>query len=60
VFNALGQKVQTLVNQKQNTGNYKVNWNGKDNSGKIVSSGVYFYTLKAGNFTSTRKMILLR
>ncbi len=59
VFNALGQTVNVLVNQKQNTGNYRVNWNGKDNSGNAVSSGVYFYTLKAGDFTSTRKMILL-
>ncbi len=60
VFNALGQKVKTLVNKKQNAGTYRVNWNAKDQHGSVVSSGVYFYTLKAGDYSLTRKMILLR
>ncbi len=60
IFNSLGQKVVTLVNQKQNTGNYKVNWNGKDANGNAVVSGVYFYKLSVGTYSLTRKMILLK
>ncbi len=60
VYNSLGQKIITLVNKKQISGTYRVQWDGKTGSGLNVSSGIYFYKLKAGNFTQTRKMILLR
>ncbi|MEJ2054087.1 MAG: T9SS type A sorting domain-containing protein, partial [Calditrichaceae bacterium] len=55
IYNILGQKVATLVNKKQNSGKYQVEWNG----GNLVS-GVYIIRLKAGNFQQTRKMVLLR
>ena len=60
IFNSLGQRVNTLVNQKQGVGNYSVDWNGKDNYGHSVSSGVYFYQIKAGDFVQTRKMMLMK
>ena len=60
IYNSIGQKVSTLVNQKQSAGNYSVNWNGVDNYGNYVSSGVYFYQIKAGDFVQTRKMMLMK
>lgn len=60
IFNIMGQEVKTLVNKNQGKGNYSVSWNGKNNGDKKVSAGLYFYTLEAGNFIQTRKMILLK
>jgi Secretion system C-terminal sorting domain len=60
IFNVLGQKISTLVNANQMTGKHTVTWNGRDSFGKEVSTGIYFYRIKAGNFSSTKKMILLR
>ena len=45
ITNILGQQVKTLVSQKQAAGNYQILWNGLDNSGKPVSSGVYLYSI---------------
>jgi hypothetical protein len=55
VYNALGQKVATLVNEAQTPGGYSVQFNAKG-----LPSGVYFYTLRTDNFIRTRKMILLK
>jgi len=60
VYNVKGQLVKTLVNDYRETGHYNVNWNGKDNSSKPSASGVYFYKMKAGNYVSTKKMILMK
>jgi carboxypeptidase family protein/immune inhibitor InhA-like protein/flagellar hook capping protein FlgD len=60
VYNVKGQLVKTLVNDHRETGHYNANWNGKDNSSKTVASGVYFYKMKAGNYVSTKKMILMK
>lgn len=60
IFNLLGQEVATLVNQNQIAGVKHVQWDGRDLSGKPVSSGVYIYVLEVGNFVERRKMILLR
>lgn len=60
IFNSLGQKIYTLINQVQNKGTYKVIWNGKNNSQMSVSTGVYFYRLKTDDFINTKKMILIR
>src|SRR3972149_409666 len=59
IYNILGQLVRTLVDEEKAPGNYKVVWDGKDNSGKEVSSGIYFYQLKTKDFTSSKKMVLL-
>jgi len=60
VYNIKGQLVKTLVNEVMETGDHTAIWNGKDNTGKSVSSGVYFYKMKAGNYTATNKMILMK
>jgi len=52
--------VITLVDQEQRVGRYQVVWDGRNNQGKEVTSGVYLYRLKAGEFTAARKMVLLR
>jgi hypothetical protein len=60
IYNITGKRIMELVKSFQNAGNYEVLWNGKDEAGAPVSSGIYFYTLKAGNFNQTRKMILIK
>jgi len=52
--------VNVLENNVQTAGSHTVQWNGTDLSGRPVSSGVYLYTLESGNFTMTKKMILMR
>jgi len=59
IFNQLGHEVRTLVNQSQNRGSYSVNWDGRDVRGNKVSSGMYFYQIKAGDFIQTNKMLLI-
>ena len=60
VFNIRGQQVKQLVNDHQSSGRHSIIWDGTDDFGKPVSSGIYFYELKAKNFVMSRKMILLR
>lgn len=65
VYNILGQAVNVLVDEELTSGHYSVDWNGTDNTGNIVSSGIYFYEMKAsGNklndFTQIRKMVFLK
>ncbi|MDZ4122541.1 MAG: choice-of-anchor J domain-containing protein, partial [Candidatus Cloacimonadaceae bacterium] len=60
IYNVKGQLVKTLVNEIKASGNHSVVWNGKDNRGTNVGSGVYFYKMRAGKFSSTRKMILMK
>ncbi len=60
IYNLKGQKVKTLVNDKLETGNHQVIWNGKDENGKPVASGIYFYQMKSGKYDKTRKMLLLK
>jgi len=60
IFNARGQLVRSLVNAAQDTGNYSAVWDGRDDSGSLVSSGIYYYKLLAGSYSQTRKMLLLK
>ena len=60
IFNILGARVLTLVNEEQGTGFYSVVWNGKDSDGLQVPSGVYIYQLTAGSFKATKKMLLIQ
>lgn len=60
VYNVLGQKIQTLVHESQSSGEYSVRWNGRDDKGQTVPSGIYFYRIEAGQFESTRRMVLLK
>ncbi|KPK99737.1 MAG: hypothetical protein AMJ91_06530 [candidate division Zixibacteria bacterium SM23_73_3] len=60
IFNVLGQKIRTLVDEEQTAGKNEVMWDGEDESGNQVASGVYFYKLEAKDFTQTKKMVLIR
>jgi len=60
VFNVRGQKVATLVDGVKMPGSYVVQWNGKDDTGRTTGSGIYIYRLKAGDFSSTKKMVILK
>jgi hypothetical protein len=60
VFDMLGNKVKTLISKTMEPGIKSVNWDSKDSSNRIVSSGLYFYSIQAGDFIQTKKMMLLR
>lgn len=60
IYNLLGQKVRTLENGQRCKGHHSITWVGKDNRGKEVSSGIYFYQLRAGDCKETRKLILIK
>ncbi len=60
IYNLLGQEVRRLVDGKQCLGSHQLIWDGKDNGGNPVASGIYFYRLESGAFEKTRKMTLIR
>ncbi|UCH62731.1 MAG: T9SS type A sorting domain-containing protein [Fidelibacterota bacterium] len=60
VYNILGQKIRTLVNKNLQAGEYSAQWNGRNNEGNLVASGIYFYQLVAGDQIQVRKMLLMR
>jgi choice-of-anchor B domain-containing protein len=60
IYNIIGQEIITLLNENLSTGSYEIKWNGTDNNGTDVSSGVYFYTLEQSDKKVTRKLILNR
>jgi glucose/arabinose dehydrogenase len=61
IFNLRGQRIQTLVNARQESGPHSVTWEGRDTAGVLQASGIYFYRLKLGDrFAQTRRMVFLR
>jgi hypothetical protein len=60
VYNLLGQKIRTLVEETEGAGVHHASWDGCDASGRPVAAGIYFYSLKSGDFAATSKMILLK
>ncbi|MDW7682016.1 MAG: FlgD immunoglobulin-like domain containing protein, partial [bacterium] len=60
IYNLLGQKIRTLIDDPKPAGSHTVRWDGRDDFGAAVSSGVYLYTLTSGRFCETRKMVLMR
>jgi hypothetical protein len=60
VYNIAGQKIKTLVNDQFNAGSHRVIWNGSNDNGDIVSSGVYFYKMSFNSKTETKKMVLVK
>ncbi len=60
IYNALGQEVRTLVNERQSAGFKQVMWDGKDQRGHSVSSGIYIYRIQAGSMLQAKKMTLIR
>jgi hypothetical protein len=60
IFNILGQKVRTIERGIHDAGRYSVTWNGASDNGARVASGVYFYRLLAGDYATTKKMVMLK
>ena len=60
VYNILGQRVITLVDSDMEAGYHSIIWKGTDESGALVSSGVYLHKMEAGNKTFTKKMMMLK
>lgn len=60
VYNILGQRIKVLTKEVFAAGQHVINWDGRNQAGKLVPSGVYIYRIKAGNFIQARRMILLK
>lgn len=60
IFNILGQEIKTLVDENMEAGYYIVTWNGTDNNGSDVASGIYFYRIEAGEYVNTKRMLLIK
>jgi len=60
IYNTLGQRVKTLVDEVQSPGIYKIEWDGSGDNGAKVASGIYFYRLQRGDEANTKKMIFLK
>ncbi|UCE17421.1 MAG: T9SS type A sorting domain-containing protein [Gemmatimonadota bacterium] len=60
VYNVLGQEIRTLVNEQQSAGYYTVIWDGTNDNGEMVSTGVYIYSIMAGRYVDTKRMVLVK
>ena len=60
IYDMLGRQVKTLINQAQDAGFKSIIWNAKNDYGKPVSAGIYLYQIQAGEYISTKKMVLLK
>jgi hypothetical protein len=60
VYSVRGERIRRLVGRAQGAGRYTVSWQGVNDAGQPVASGVYFYKLVAGDYVNTRKMILIK
>jgi hypothetical protein len=60
IYNVLGQRVRTLVEERKSAGLHRVQWEGRNEYGTRVGSGVYFYRIEAGDFTNSKKMVIVR
>ena len=60
IYDVLGRTVRTLVDERVSAGRHVIQWDGRDDNGRAVASGVYLYRLQAGTRTAVRKMVLMR
>jgi len=60
IYDMMGRIVNNLVSSQQNAGYKSIQWNATNNAGQLVSAGVYLYTIQAGKFKQTKKMVLLK
>lgn len=61
IYNSLGQEIRTLINENKSAGNHSVVWDGRDNTGQQVSTGIYFYHINIGeDFNETKKMLIIK
>ena len=59
IYDVLSRLIKVLVNQEQPAGSYAITWDGADLGGNYVASGVYFYSIEAGDIKSIRKMLTI-
>ena len=60
IYNLLGQEVKTLINESKKAGYHQIIWDGRNNNGVKVGSGIYIYRIQAGDFVKTKKMVLIK
>jgi hypothetical protein len=60
IYDTAGRLVRMLIDEARDAGHYAEEWDGRDSAGRTVASGVYFYRVEAGEYTETKKMVLLR
>ena len=60
IYNLLGQEVRVLVDQPMEAGSFTATWDGKDELGRRMASGIYLYRIQAANFTASKRMLLLK
>jgi hypothetical protein len=60
IFDILGKNINTLLNKELKAGSYSTHWNGDNNFGSKVSSGIYFYQVRAGSNVVTKKMVMIK
>ena len=60
IYDIMGRSIRSLVNSQQTAGYHSIQWNATNNHGEPLSAGMYIYTIQAGEFSQTRKMILLK
>jgi len=60
IFNLRGEKIKALVREPREAGSHYVIWDGTDDNGNKVASGIYFYSLNTSNYSATRKMVMIK
>ncbi len=60
IYNSIGQKVRTLLNKSRPAGEYEISWDGRNDSGNLVSTGIYFCRLSSEGYSTIRKMVFLK
>jgi flagellar hook assembly protein FlgD len=60
MYDLLGQQVRSLINAEQTTGIHQIHWDGKNESGEPVASGLYLYKMKTNDFVAMKKLMLLK
>ena len=60
IYNILGQRVRTLINRSHEPGYYRIQWDGTNDYGQVLPSGMYIYSIQASGFTSVKKLVLMK
>ena len=60
IYHVMGNRVNSLINRPESAGSKLIQWNARDEQGRAVSAGIYFYTLRTNNYIQTQKMVVLK
>ncbi len=60
IYDMLGKEIRTLINNHRDSGSYEARWDGRDNNGRMMATGIYFYKISSGSFSKIKKMILVK